>query len=129
MSYEVLEWTMPMYSIGTSGYIIIFSIPTNSWICVYYEFYRKNDEMNQQAGSSRAPATGGQISPPGATVGVDQQQQLQQQQQQYYNQQQHSSSSSSNNSSNTSDPEAAEWAAVVTLCWAMTLSAATACAA
>ncbi|XP_017043596.1 zinc finger MIZ domain-containing protein 2 isoform X2 [Drosophila ficusphila] len=46
--------------------------------------------MNQQAGSSRAPATGGQISPPGATtVGVDQQQQLQQQQQQqYYNQQQ-----------------------------------------
>ncbi|XP_016965659.1 zinc finger MIZ domain-containing protein 2 isoform X3 [Drosophila biarmipes] len=43
--------------------------------------------MNQQAGSSRAPATGGQISPPGATVGLDQQQQLQQQQQ-YYNQQQ-----------------------------------------
>ncbi|XP_070136444.1 zinc finger MIZ domain-containing protein 2 isoform X1 [Drosophila bipectinata] len=58
-------------------------------------FSRKNDEMNQQAGSSRAPATGGQISPPGAsTAGLDQQQQQQQQQQhqlqqqQYYNQQQ-----------------------------------------
>lgn len=50
--------------------------------------YRKNDEMNGQAGSSRAPALGGQISPTGSYTTDSQQQQFQQQQQFYFQQQQ-----------------------------------------
>ncbi|XP_033149380.1 zinc finger MIZ domain-containing protein 2 [Drosophila busckii] len=45
--------------------LIVDKIPMYSKQTTKRNSKKKNDEMNQQAGSSRAPATGGQISPPG----------------------------------------------------------------